>query len=56
VVSLGVPLAVVFAGGLLFAVIRGHAPSWQLLADGLGGAMLVAIALRASARRQPARP
>ena len=44
--SLGMPLAMLLAGGLLFALLRERAPSWSLLAFGAGGIALVAMAWR----------
>jgi transcriptional regulator with XRE-family HTH domain len=47
---LGMPLAVLLACGLLVAALRGHAPNWPLLALGIGGIALVAMAVRDTAR------
>ena len=56
--SLGMPLAMLLVGGLLFALLRAHTPSWTLLSLGAGGIALVALAWRDVAhapRRQASR-
>lgn len=48
--TLGTPLVVLLAAGLLFAALRGHAPNWGLFAFGAGGLALLGLLLR-DARR-----
>jgi transcriptional regulator with XRE-family HTH domain len=43
---LGTPLLILLAGGMAFAIGQGHAPRWPLVAFGIGGAALMAMALR----------
>jgi transcriptional regulator with XRE-family HTH domain len=50
--ALGMPLATLLVGGLLFALLRERTPSWTLLALGSGGVALVAMAWRDFARTQ----
>ena len=54
--SLGMPLAMLLCGGLLFALLREHAPSGTLLSLGTGGIALVAMAWRDFAHAQAQAP
>jgi hypothetical protein len=49
--ALGTPLIVLLIGGLFVALFGGNNPSWQLGAFGIGGTVLMALALRVF--RQP---
>jgi len=44
--ALGMPLVTLLVAGLVYALFAGRVPSWPLMALGLGGAGLVAMALR----------
>lgn len=44
---LGVPLTTLLLGGLIYAALTGHAPTWQLLGIGLSGVALVVMSMRA---------
>mgnify|MGYP001057098124 CR=1 FL=1 len=48
---LGTPLVTLLAGGALFSVVAGHAPTWQLVGIGAAGAALVVMAVRELGRR-----
>lgn len=44
--ALGMPLATLLVAGLVYALFAGRMPGWPLVAFGLGGLALVAMALR----------
>ena len=52
--ALGMPLVALLAAGLVFATFAGRMPGWPLLALGLGGAVLVAMAWRQFRAATPA--
>lgn len=43
---LGMPLVTLLAGGVIFALVSGRVPSWQLVGMGAAGAALVVMAVR----------
>lgn len=45
-VVLGTPLVTLLAGGAIFALVGGRAPSWQLAGIGAAGAALLVMAVR----------
>ena len=43
---LGMPLVTLLAGGMIFALVSGRVPGWQLVGMGASGAALVVMAVR----------
>jgi DNA-binding XRE family transcriptional regulator len=52
--ALGMPLVTLLVAGLVYGMFAGRLPDWSLLAFGVGGAMLVVMALRRFRASTPA--
>jgi transcriptional regulator with XRE-family HTH domain len=52
--ALGMPLVTLLVAGLVYGMFAGRVPDWSLMVFGLGGAVLVAMALRQFRAATPA--